>query len=258
MRYANRSDENVATFPREKDRGAFRPVSGIWRTAGVSGVEDADEREFTVFFSEIESVAHDKKVRYDEPGIVGLAWHGPGGWFVEKGADPEESRPEFQQLLPDGRKGQAGVENVFDQQDLRSVDVNVMGDHHVAGGGPVFSIARRPQELDPAGKGEASYQVGRKHERAFQDAYHDKLAFGVELFRDPLRKFVDPFTDPFGGDEFCDRFCGHELRGSLRVMPGSSYSLAKLPFFWCRGKRGGLSILPISGMVPSMPVFAGT
>ena len=133
----------------------------------------------------------------------------------EQGADLERGRLARAQVLEQVAQGEARVDDVLDDEHVPALDlgVEVLEDAHDAGRVGRRAVARDGHEVEGAGHGDATREVGHEEDRSLEDADEQELLARVVGFEICARQLVDPRL------ELLRR---HQDRGDGVVHPSSS------------------------------------
>src|ERR1700742_606218 len=99
-------------------------------------VKDSDVGQVTEAFEVVHTVANDEVVRDRKCDIVCVNFFQPASRFVQAGSDLEGFGLVLQQKLAQKDEGEAGVEDVFDEDDVSAADggVKILDQSHRAAG----------------------------------------------------------------------------------------------------------------------------
>jgi len=172
---------------------------------GVGGVE-ADVGDVAVDFGEVHAVADDELVGDLEADVVGLDGDEAATGFVEAGGDLEGGGLVLEHEAAEIAKGEAGVEDVFDQDDVVAFDgvVDVLDELDGAGGDAGATVAGDGDEVECVVDGDGAGEIGEEDGRSLEHAdEHDGLAGLLVLVVgcDLAAHSCDALGDLRGGEE---------------------------------------------------------
>jgi hypothetical protein len=100
------------------------------------GGHEADVGEVAVALGVVHAVADDEEVGDGEANVVGLDFFDAAGGLVEQRGDAQGLGVVLKEELAQVSEGEAGVENVFDDQDVLAFDglVEILDELDGAGG----------------------------------------------------------------------------------------------------------------------------
>src|SRR5579875_163535 len=182
---------------------------------------DADVGDAAVAFGEVHAVAYDEAVGYLEADEVGLDGDEAALGFVEAGGDFQRRGLVREHELAEVAEGEAGIEDVFDEDDVLAFDggVDVLDELDGAGADTGAAVAGDGDEVEGVVDGDGTGEVGEKDGCAFENADEDDGLTGVldaDLFADGGDALGDLFVREedvhrVGRDELRKR-CGHGKR----------------------------------------------
>ena len=169
--------------------------------------EEADVVDVAVVFGEVHTVADDELVGDFKAYIVGLDGDEAAVGFVEAGCDLEGRGLVLEHEATEIAQGEAGVEDVFDDDDVLALNriVDVFDEFDGAGGDASAAVARDGDEVEGGVDGDGAREIGEKDGGAFEDAYEDDGLSGV-VGGDLLAECLDAVGDLGFGVE--DRHSG--------------------------------------------------
>jgi hypothetical protein len=139
----------------------------------------------------------------------------------------------LEEELAQVREGEAGVEDVFDYEDILSLDgvVEIFDELDGAGGTLAFAVAGSGDKVEGGVDLNGPGQVCEKGRRALQDAYHDQL-FPVEVVGDLCAYFSDALGNLLTGEKDFEALigCGSHANSIARI--GDVRECANQDSFW--------------------------
>ena len=160
--------------------GARRAEHGTWaryivpleRPGAGSEVEDADVGKVAVALVVIETIANDEFVGDDEAEVVGANVGDAAFDFVEKDGDAEVLGLALFEEAKKIFEGEAGVENIFDDEygTAFDADVEIFVEFHFAGGIGALAVAGDGDEVEGNFATEFASEVGEEEDGTFEDA----------------------------------------------------------------------------------------
>src|SRR5580658_2052195 len=113
------------------------------------GAHEAYVREVAVAFGVVHAVADDEEVGNGETYVVGFDFFETAGGFVEQGGDAEGFGVMLEEDFAQIGEGEAGIENVFDDEDIFSFNgfVEILDELDGAGGALAFAVAGDGDEV---------------------------------------------------------------------------------------------------------------
>jgi hypothetical protein len=153
------------------------------------GGEDADVFDAAVAFGVVHAVADDELVGDLEGYVVGFDGDEAAIGFVETGCDLERCGFVLEHEAAEVAEGEAGVEDVFDEDDVLAFDgvVDVLDELDGAGGDAGAAVARDSDEVEGVVDADGAGEVGEEDGGAFEDADEDDgfaLVVGGDLSAD--------------------------------------------------------------------------
>ena len=195
----------------------------------ISGHE-ADVGQVAIALGVVHAVADDEEVGDGEANVVGLDALDAAGGFIEQGGDAQRFGVVLEEELAKEGESEAGVENVFDDEDVLPFDglVEVFDELDCAGGAVALAITGDGDEVECGVGLDGAGEIGEEGSSALKDTDHDEL-FAVEVFGDLGAHFGDAFGDLVAGEE--------DLKSLSGGCGGHEDSIARLD-----GKRAGSSV----------------
>ena len=144
------------------------------------------------------------KFGMENPRIVGIYLFDAARGLVEQGGDAQGFGLVLQKYLAQVGEGQAGVEDVFDDEDILAFDgfVEVLDELDGAGGALSFAVAGDGDEVEGGVDLDRAGEVGEEDCGAFQHAYHHEFLV-VQVagnlrahLRDAVWLSVDAYREP--------------------------------------------------------------
>src|SRR5215468_8117406 len=151
-------------------------------SAGVDlRLQTADMWQPTVPLGVVKSVAHDELVRDVEPDVPYRHLHLGRIRLAQQRDHLEAGRLPGGQVAQQPGQGQAGVDDVLDDQHVPAGDVavEILEDAHDAGGGGGRAVRGHRHELQRHRPAQRPGQVGHDHDRALEDPDQEQLTVGV-------------------------------------------------------------------------------
>jgi len=184
----------------------------------IVGRHEADIREVPVALSIIHAVADDEVVGDGESDVVGVDAFKAARRLVEKRGDFEGARAVLEDELAKKSYGEAGIEDVLDEDDVFSFRglIEVLDEFDGSAGALVLAVAGDGDEVKGAVNGDAAGEVGKENSRALEDSNkHDALAgeIGVDLATD----FGGTAGDLFGSEQNGKILVGGGVAHSFRI-----------------------------------------
>ncbi len=149
--------------------------------AGDFGGEEADVVDAAVAFGVVHAVADDELVGDLEGYVVGFDGDEAALGFVEAGGDLERGGLVLEHEAAEVAEGEAGVEDVFDEDDVLALDgvVDVLDELDGAGGDAGAAVAGDGDEVEGVVDLDGAGEVGEEDGCAFEDADEDDGLAGV-------------------------------------------------------------------------------
>ena len=149
--------------------------------AGNLGREDADVFDTAVAFGVVHAIADDELVGDFEGYVVGFDGNEAALGLVEAGCDFERCRLVLEHEAAQIAQREAGVEDVFDDDDVLALDgvVDVLDELDGAGGDAGAAVAGDGDEVECVVDLNGAGEVGEEDGRAFEDADEDDGLAGV-------------------------------------------------------------------------------
>jgi hypothetical protein len=150
--------------------------------AGDFGGEDADVFDAAVTLGVVHAVADDELVGDLEGYVVGFDGYESALGFVEAGGDFQRRGFVLEHEATEIAEGEAGVENVFDDDHVLAFDgvVDVLDEFDGTGGDTGAPVAGDSDEIECVVDADGAGEVGEEDGGAFEDADEDdRLAFVV-------------------------------------------------------------------------------
>ncbi len=197
--------------------------------AGVLG-EEANVFDAAVTFGVVHAVADDELIGDLEGDVVGLDGDESAVGLVEAGGDLERGGLVLQHHLAKEAEGEAGIEDVFDQDDVLAFDgiVDVLDELDGAGGDTGPAVAGDGDEVegvvDLDGAGEVSEEDGCSLENTDE---HDGLAF--VFGRDLCADLADACLDLLSGEEDFHGLGGRKKCGRCGCRTGGHKKKVREP-----------------------------
>ena len=176
---------------------------------GYFGGEDADVVDAAVAFGVVHAVADDELVGDLEGDVVGFDGDEAALGFVEAGGDLERCGFVLEHEAAEIAEGEAGVEDVFDEDDVLAFDgvVDVFDEFDGAGGDTGAAVAGDGDEVEGVVDLDGAGEVGEEDGCAFEDADEDD-GFAVVVGGDLGADLAGAFGDLLFGDEDFHSCCG--------------------------------------------------
>jgi hypothetical protein len=183
--------------------------------AGDLGGEEADVVDAAVALGVVHAIADDEAVGDGEAYVVGFDGDEAALGFVETGGDLERCRFVLEHEAAEVAEGEAGVEDVFDEDDVFAFDgiVDVLYELDGAGGDLGAAVAGDGDEVEGVVDLDGAGEVGEEDGSAFEDADEDDAVSGV-VGGDLLADGVDAGGDLLFGEENCHLCCGWKDGGA--------------------------------------------
>jgi hypothetical protein len=153
-----------------------------WLVAGDFGGEDADVFDAAVALCVVHAVADDEFVGNLEGYVVGFDGDETALWFVEAAGDLERCGFVLEHEAAEIAEGEAGVEDVFDDDDVLAFDgvVDIFDELDGARGDAGATVAGDGDKVEGVVDLNGAREVGEEDGCAFEDADEDDgLAFVV-------------------------------------------------------------------------------
>jgi len=133
--------------------------------------EEADVVNAAVTLGEVHAVTDDELIRDLEGYVVGLDGDETPLRFVEAGGDLQRGGLVLEHQTAEIAKGQTGVEDVFDDDDMLAFDgiVYVLDELDGAGGDARTAVAGDGNEIEGVVDLDGAGEVGEEDGRAFED-----------------------------------------------------------------------------------------
>ena len=143
--------------------------------AGDFGGEDADVFDAAVALGVVHAVADDELVGDLEGYVVGFDGDQAAFGLVEAGGDLERGRLVLEHQAAEIAKGEAGVENVFDDDDVLAFDgvVDVLDELDGAGGDTGAAVAGDGDEIERIVDLNGAGEIGEEDGCAFENPDKD-------------------------------------------------------------------------------------
>jgi len=184
--------------------------------------EEADVVYAAIALGKVHAVADDKLVGDFEGHVVGFDGDEATLGLVEAGGDLEGGGLVLEHQAAEIAESEAGVEDVFDDDNVLAFDrvVDVLDELNGAGGDAGAAVAGDSDEVEGVVNVDGAGEVGEEDGCAFEDSDEDDGLAGVvggDLGADGLSAFGDlVFGEQdrhgFGGGE-CGRAIGHRGKG---------------------------------------------
>src|SRR5439155_19031457 len=161
-------------------------------------VEYADVGQIPVPLVEIQAVADDEPIRDFEPHVADGNIDFPALRLGHEGADLQGCGLPGLKISDQVGKGQSGVDDVLDHEDVAAldVDVQVLEDPDDTGAVGRGAVAGDGHEVDLAGNGQLAHQIRHEEDGSLEDAYQQRLAARV-VARNLLPEFGDATAQRF-------------------------------------------------------------
>ena len=149
--------------------------------AGDFSGEDADVVDASVALGVVHAVADDELVGDLEGYVVGFDGDEAALGFVEAGGDLERRGFVLEHEAAEIAEGEAGVEDVFDDDDVLAFDgvVDVLDELDGSGGDSGAAVAGDGDEVEGVVDADGAGEVGEEDGGAFEDADEDDGFAGV-------------------------------------------------------------------------------
>ncbi len=143
--------------------------------------EKADVVDVAVVLGKVHTVADDELVRNFEANVVSLDGDETAVRLVETGCDLERRWLVLEHKTAEIAEGEAGVEDVFDDDDVLTLDgiVDVFDELDGAGGHTGTAVAGDGNEVEGGIDSDGPCEIGKKDGRAFEDTDEDDGLAGV-------------------------------------------------------------------------------
>jgi len=170
--------------------------------AGDFGGEDADVVDAAVAFGVVHAVADDELVGDLEGYVIGFDGDEAALGLVETGCDLQRCRFVLEHEAAEVAEGEAGIEDVFDDDDVLAFDgvVDVLNELDGAGGDAGAAIAGDGDEVEGVVDLNGAGEVGEEDGCAFEDTDEDDgltVVVGGDLGTD----FTSAIGDLLFGEE---------------------------------------------------------
>ena len=158
--------------------------------------EEADVVYAAVAFGEVHAVADDELVGDLEGYVVGFDGDEAAFGFVEAGGDLQRGGLVLEHQPAEVAEGEAGVEDVFDDDDVLALDgvVNVLDELDGAGGDTGAAVAGDGDEVEGVVDLDGAGEIGEEDGCAFEDTNEDDglaSVIGGDLGSDSLGTLGD-------------------------------------------------------------------
>ena len=178
--------------------------------------EETDVVYTTVALGVVHAVADDELVGNLEGYVVGFDGDEAALGFVEAGGDLEGGRLVLEHQAAEITECKAGVEDVFDDDDVLAFDgvVDVLDELDGAGGDTGAAVAGDRDEVEGIVDLDGAGKIGKEDGRALQDSDEDDglaSVVGGDLGPDGFGAFGNLFF----GEEDRHRFGGRERGGAI-------------------------------------------
>jgi hypothetical protein len=152
-----------------------------YSVAGDFGGEDADVVYAAVALGVVHAVADDELVGDGKTYVVGFDGDQAALGLVEAGGDLERCGLVLEHEAAKVAKGEAGVEDVFDEDDVFAFDgiVDVLNELDGAGRDSGAAVAGDSDEVEGVIDGDSAGQVGKEDSCSFENADEDDTVSGV-------------------------------------------------------------------------------
>jgi hypothetical protein len=187
------------------------------RVAGGGFGEEADVLYAAVALGVVHAVADDEVIWDLEGDVVGLDWNEAAGGLVETGGDLERCGLVLKHEAAEVGEGEAGVEDVFDDDDVLALDgvVDVLDELDGAGGDAGSAVAGDGNEVEGVVDTDGAGEVGEEDGCTLEDPDEDDRLAGV-VGGDLGTDGFGAFGDLFFGEEDRHGFGGWERGGAVR------------------------------------------
>ena len=184
--------------------------------AGDVGGEDADVFDAAVALGIVHAVADDELIGDLEGDVVGFDGDEAALGFVEAGGDLERCGLVLEHEAAEVAEGEAGVEDVFDDDDVLAFDgvVDVLDELDGAGGDAGAAVAGDGDEVEGVVDLDGAGEVGEEDGCAFEDADEDD-GLTLVLGGDLRSNLAGAVGDLFFGEENLHRLRRGGRRGVL-------------------------------------------
>src|SRR5215472_9710129 len=145
-------------------------------------LKDTNVGQITKAFSMVQTVADHKLVGNLKPDVIGLYLRYTARWLIQQSGDLQALWVINQQLLYQVGERQAGVENIFHQNDILTAQRSghVLDELHLAGGVLLGSVAAHGDEIERGVQLDLPGQIAQKQASALQHAdQHHRLSSEV-------------------------------------------------------------------------------
>jgi hypothetical protein len=178
--------------------------------------EEADVVNSAVAFGKVHAVANDELVGDLEGYVVGFDGDEAALGFVEAGGDFERGGLVLEHETAEVAEGEAGVEDVFDDDDVLALDgvVDVLDELDGAGGDAGAAVAGDGDEVEGVVDLDGASEIGEEDGRPLEDSNEDDGLAGVvggDLGADGFGAFGDLLL----GEEDRHGFGGWERGGAI-------------------------------------------
>ena len=163
---------------------------------------EADVRQVAVALGVVHAIADDKEVGDGESDIIGVDLFEAAGGLVKQGSDAERFWMLLEKQLAQVAEGEAGIENVFDDENVFALDglVEIFDQLDCAGGAIAFAVAGGGDEIKGRVDLDGPGEIGKEGRGALEHADHDEL-FAVQVLGDLGAHFGDPVSNLLTGVE---------------------------------------------------------
>ena len=188
----------------------------LWLVAGGFFGEETDIVYAAVALGEVHAVANDELVWDLEGYVVGFDGDEAAGRFVEAGGDLERGGLVLEHQAAEIAECEAGVEDVFDDDDVLAFDwvVDVLDELDGAGGDARAAIARNGDEVEGVVDRDGAREVGEEDGRALEDSDED-YGFAFVVGGDLGADGFGAFGDLLFGEEDRHGFGGRKRGGAI-------------------------------------------
>jgi len=172
-------------------------------------VEDADVGEVAVALVVVEAVADYEFVGDDEAKVLGANVGDAAFDFVEENGDAEVLGFTLFEEAKEIFEGEAGVENIFDDEDGTAfdADVEIFIEFHFAGGIGALAVAGDGDEVEGNFAPKFTSEIGEEKDGAFENADEMERFLG-KVVADLLGHFFDAVADVGVMEKDADGFVG--------------------------------------------------
>ena len=178
-------------------------------------LENADVRQIAVLFRVIQTVADDEGVRHGEADVLRLHIGAAARGLIEQRCDADGARLAVLEIFREIAERDAGVENVFDDDDITVFNVlaEILVDLHRARGGGAVAVGRNGHKVHAAVDRHFAEQVRHENEAALQNADEQRLFPGV-IAGDLRAQLADARMDLLLTEQYGRNIFSHSLSSS--------------------------------------------